>query len=1467
MTNNDTQGVSTFDRHELTKGQQALWFLHSLEGKIKSAYNESVVYSIRGTLSIDALKKAIYELTNKHEMLRVYFIQDDQGDLFQSTRPKLNIDFSILEAVDTSSLSQIVSDEIMKPFDLMCAPLCRIRLIVRSSTEYVLIIVMHHIIVDGISWAIFVRDLNHFYNQIINVKQLLENTCSTSYFEHVLAEKKNRQEFFYPKMVLDITKSLSGYIGLHFLSNKNDIDMFSGDRVYFTLDRDLYANLKDFSKTVRVSVFHLFFACYCIFLSQYTRSQDVVIGVPFANRENDPENEIIGYFVNTLPIRVTLDPNQTILDLVNKVKSLVMSFLGKQSVALADIVASFNSDEKSLGQQHTMIQSLFSWSNQHDALKLTFEGLESRHEPSYFSKTSKFDLSLFVLEENQQKIQAYFEYRTALFDRGMVESYVNSFIALLKNIIKNPSVPCSKTYMLDEAELDRMKERFFTAKLDRAVSTSLCDLFSQTASRFEHSTGLIFNSCRYNYEIIEKRSNQWASYIRFQYEQIYGVAMPPNSLIGLCLERNEDMIFGMLGILKSGAGYMPIDPRYPSERINYMIDDSNISLLLTHRIHDALNMQISSERIICMDDDSIQNSPFFKNPTFNPLINPNNTAYVLYTSGSTGKPKGVSVSHENVICLFESLKREFDISHRDVWSLFHTYCFDISVWEIWGAFLFGGALLILPYEATRDPQYLYQLLARERVSVLTQTPSAFQMLINEDAQYSKKLDHLRYVAFVGESLKVSILRTWVEKYGCTFPKLANMYGITETTVYTNCKFINKSDIEKGRDNIGWPLEEFSMCIMDDHLRWCPVGVVGEICIGGRGLSKGYLNRNDLTCEKFIPDPYISFLGLKPNALLYKTGDLGRWLEDGSIEYLGRRDFQIKLRGFRIELGEIESVLGAYTKIAHTAVVLKGAADAEYLVAYYTEIPHVSVNTQDLMRHLKSFLPEHMVPNVLISLPYFPMTSNGKIDRKELYLRQDKVASKQMNKKPITTEMECQIGAIWADILRVSITEIDISSNFFELGGNSLLVVKMLSLVNRLTKKEISIAQFVGMPYISTIIAGNNTNLLGPRNNRMMFLEKLKQDCLLSKSIQPIKKINTRTLKPENILLTGSTGFLGIHILQELLRTTHATIYCLIRAASVEEALSRIQAKLKHYGFSIDENFNRVLPLLGNLGEEKLGLSAHDANHVTNTIDAIYHVGAWVHHVFDYSTLRATNVESMHSILELATLVKNKYVHYVSTLGVCHVDPISSLLNNDEKSNETYLNLNGYLTGKWVAEQLLTEAACRGIGVCVYRPGNIIAGANGVCEPSTNHTLLRLKGMLQIGKAYIDKHDMLEMVPVDVLASSIIHLSHKPKKISYNLHNEISISWIDYLSYVKKLGYDFEFIKSVSEWNTIIDQLGEENALYRLSFLYKKNTKMAEKTRAIAPDYIIVVPPYKEMIKKQIAALKASGFLEISDVSG
>lgn len=581
-------------------------------------------------------------------------------------------------------------------------------------------------------------------------------------------------------------------------------------------------------------------------------------------------------------------------------------------------------------------------------------------------------------------------------------------------------------------------------------------LFERVVEQGSSSVAVSLNGSTLSYHELNSRANQLANYLcRF--------GIGPEKLVGIYLERSHNMIIGMLGILKAGGAYVPLDPEYPPERLAFMLQDARVSVILTQ--NSLLGRLPHTEaHIICMDREC---NSIGGESNLNPCVPvvPENLAYIIYTSGSTGTPKGVMVTHYNVVRLFQATEQWFDFNRHDVWTFFHSHAFDFSVWEIWGALLYGGKLIIISYLTSRSPELFYKVLCTEKVTILNQTPSAFRQLIRaEEALVSPGDLYLRFVIFGGEALELQSLRPWFDRHGDQKPKLINMYGITETTVHVTYRPLSIDDMEKRQGSvIGVPIPDLHIHILDEALQPVPPGVPGEIYVGGAGVARGYLYRDALTAERFIKNPFSNDLG----DTIYKTGDMAKYLPDRDIEYLGRIDAQVKIRGFRVELGEIESALCHHPHVRETVVIAHTDQNGHKGLAAYVVLKQGSkTSIHDMKNFLKVKLPEYMLPASFVFLEKFPMTPHGKIDRAALpkpRFSRENLATAYV---PPGTIMEQKIVSIFKEILRIP--EIGIHDNFFDLGGDSLLAAQVIMQIRDVCKCSIEIVKLFEHPTVHAL---------------------------------------------------------------------------------------------------------------------------------------------------------------------------------------------------------------------------------------------------------------------------------------------------------------------------------------------------------------------------------------------------------------
>jgi amino acid adenylation domain-containing protein len=580
----------------------------------------------------------------------------------------------------------------------------------------------------------------------------------------------------------------------------------------------------------------------------------------------------------------------------------------------------------------------------------------------------------------------------------------------------------------------------------------LHELFEEQVRRNPNAVAVVYGEQRLTYSELNQYANQLAHYLHAR-------GVRPETLVGLCLERSLEMVLAILGTLKAGGAYVPLEPGYPHERLQYMLADSRPALLLT-QASVAERLAGSAIPMLRLDADrDLLQSYATDNLSCAAGLKPSHLAYVIYTSGSTGRPKGVMVEHRHVHRLLVATDADFHFSERDVWTLFHSFAFDFSVWELWGALSYGGRLVVVPQRIARSADDFYHLLRRQRVTVLNQTPSAFMQLAQVDASRNQSLN-LRVVVLGGEALNLSELKSWVERHGDDLPVLVNMYGITETTVHVTYRRIRRHDIDENQGSvIGWPLRDLRVYLFDAYQQLVPIGTVGEMYVGGAGVARGYLNQPELTAARFIENSHVS------GERIYRTGDLARYLPGGDLEYLGRLDDQVKIRGFRIELGEIEQQLSALTEVRSCVVLAREDVPGEKrLVAYvlprdYQQAEAVEKKSQRVScyrEELSARLPDYMVPTVFVLLEALPLTANGKVDRKALPAPDAGVLGGEYVAPE--TEAERTLVQIWAELLKLKPESISVTANLFELGGHSLMLLKLVSEIRERFAVELAIKE-------------------------------------------------------------------------------------------------------------------------------------------------------------------------------------------------------------------------------------------------------------------------------------------------------------------------------------------------------------------------------------------------------------------------
>ncbi len=1043
----------------LSYAQERQWFLWQLEPE-SAAYHIPSVLRLRGRLDLDALQRSFDSLVARHETLRTRFRLDgDEARQEIAASMALPLDIVALGPLEEGALARQVETTIARPFDLERGPLLRVSLLRLAEDDHVLVLVQHHIVSDGWSMQVMVEELVQLYAAYSRGLELALPALPIQYADYALWQRSWMEAGEKERQLAYWTGLLGGeqpVLELPFDRPRPVRQSHRGAQFILELDIDLSQALRRVAQQEGATAFALLLASFQALLYRYSGQADIRVGVPIANRNRVETERLIGFFVNTQVLKADLDGRMGFDELLAQARQRALEAQAHQDLPFEQLVEALQ-PERSLSH-NPLFQVLFNYQSEARGNGQAFRFDELQMESVQFdSRTAQFDLTLDLTDE-EQRFCAVFDYATDLFDASTVERLAGHWRNLLRGIVANPRQRLGELPLLDAPERRQTLSEWNPAQRECVVQGTLQQRFEEQARQRPQAVALVLDEQRLSYGELNARANRLAHCL---IARGVGADVP----VGLALERSLDMLVGLLAILKAGGAYLPLDPAAPEERLAHILDDSGVRLLLTQgHLLERLPRQAGVE-VLAIDglvlDGYAESDPL-------PTLSADNLAYVIYTSGSTGKPKGTLLTHRNALRLFSATEAWFGFDERDVWTLFHSYAFDFSVWEIFGALLYGGRLVIVPQWVSRSPEDFYRLLCREGVTVLNQTPSAFKQLMAVacSADMATQQPALRYVIFGGEALDLQSLRPWFQRFGDRQPQLVNMYGITETTVHVTYRPVSEADLEGGLVSpIGGTIPDLSWYILDRDLNPVPRGAVGELYIGRAGLARGYLRRPGLSATRFVPNPFPGGAGER----LYRTGDLARFQADGNIEYIGRIDHQVKVRGFRIELGEIEAALAGLAGVRDAVVLAHDGVGGTQLVGYVVADSAEDAERlrESLRESLKRHLPDYMVPAHLMLLERMPLTVNGKLDRQALP-QPDASLSQQAYRAP-GSELEQRIAAIWAEILGVE--RVGLDDNFFELGGHSLLATRVISRVRQEQQLDASLKALFERPVLEAFAQG------------------------------------------------------------------------------------------------------------------------------------------------------------------------------------------------------------------------------------------------------------------------------------------------------------------------------------------------------------------------------------------------------------
>jgi len=1316
------------DIYPLAPLQHGLMF-HSLYAPNATVYRIQLACRLTGKLDIAAFRQAWQLLLERHALLRTRFYGQDLEQPLQIVEHHVLLPISFYdwsglpEAAQQQRWRQLQADDHAQGFDFGRAPLMRLALAQTADTVHYLLWSYHHVLLDGWSMPLLIKEVFTLYHALQRgdrpslpaVKPYRDYIAWLQRQDRAAAERywKEAMAGFDTPTVLGIDRA----------PGRQGAGETRKHRLLLTAAET--RRLQQFVRQQQLTLNTLAQAAWGLLLSRYSGSDDVVFGVTVSGRPADliGIEAQVGLFINTLPMRVQVKPEARLDDWLQGLFAQNQDMRRYEYAPLAQIQT--GSD---IGRGQNLFDSLLVFENYPIDEALMQIGGPLTIDAVVGVDPTNYPLTLTVFPG--ERLQLEINHDSSRFTGDSIAAMLAHLQQLLVAFAEQPQAKLANLPTLVAAERRQILDDWNATEVDYPKGRCIHQLFEAQAARTPDAVALKFEDRSLSYAELNAKANQLAHYLRAR-----GVG--PDVLVGICIERSLEMVIGLLGILKAGGAYVPLDPNYPEERLAFMLADIAPPVVLTQAKFVG-ERYFGAAQLLSLDGDWERVESYSAvNPDGG--LRPDNLAYCIYTSGSTGQPKGAGVPHQGILNRLQWMQAEYRLDGSDSVLQKTPYSFDVSVWEFFWPLMTGARLVVAAPELHKDSLGLAELIRRERITTLHFVPSMLQAFVETPAV--ENCTSLTRVICSGEALSADLVARFQQKLPAA---LHNLYGPTEASVdvsYWACP----PACSEAAIPIGKPIANIRLYILDRHLNPVPVGTPGELHIAGIGLGHGYLRRPGLSAEKFIPDPYGP-----EGSRMYKTGDRVRYRADGTIDYLGRIDHQVKLRGFRIELGEIEAQLLAHAAVKEAVVLAREDHPGDKrLVAYLVEDQLGTLPLDDLKAQLKQALPDYMVPSAFVMLAEMPLSANGKLDRKRLPAPDigDQLATQYVAPR---SGSETILAEIWQDVL--GIEKVGVEDDFFELGGHSLLATQLFFLAQKRLATAVTFKAFLVEPTIAA-----QARLIDEGEAAEPVID-LDADAVLDPTIVPITSDKVDAAAARVMLLTGATGFLGAFLLADLLELTQARIYCLIRAEDERQAMRRLQRQIEQYELSDRVDFSRVVAVCGDLGEPRLGLSECRYRDIAEQVEVIYHNGALVNFVQPYQALKAANVFGTQEVLRLACLGKAKAIHYVSTVSVFSEEPKQTTghKETDDPVQRGHLP-TGYAQSKWVAEKLAVAARERGFQVSIYRPA-IVAGdrRNGVWNTSDFWCRL-IKGCMQMGYAPCERV-RVDMAPVDYMSRSVVALS-------------------------------------------------------------------------------------------------------------
>lgn len=1313
--------------YPLTIPQESIWDIEKFY-RDSSYANIAMTVIIHERVDLDLLEEAINIILQQHEGLRLR-IEEHEAKPRQYVS---NFSKQGLERLDFSSpgssknFAKWQENQTGIPLNKINSNLYSFVLIQLSDAQAAMYLKFHHCISDAWTTILVIRDVLNTYKSLVN-RVPLPIKEKPSYRDYILEdiEYRNSRRFqenkaFWQHMFETVPEFT------HFK------DKFQGKgikarRKTVKLSPEITKDLARFSNEFKVSGFIIFYAALSLYLSKMTSKHDLVIGTPVLNRANYQQKNMAGMFICNLPFRITIDPAWDFKTYLHEINLVWKRILKNQRYPYQEILKDFRKKHNYAG---ALTDVFLSYQNAKlEVEDVDFEALWN------FNGQEINTLSLHVSDwKDAGELRLDYDYLVDVLSEEEVEQIHLYLVNIIKEAISEPFKALSQISLLTSQDKNRLVYQSNFTKLDYPREKTIHQLFEEQVMKTPEQMALIVNDKGLTYRQLNERANQLAKILRLK-----GVI--PDSVVGIMLTRSPELLIGILAVLKAGGAYLPIDPQYPLIRIEDMLRNSRTKILLTNSSGiKEKDVAGQLEQALRLEQIDLNDSSLYTGSSFNldNLNMPNNLAYVIYTSGSTGSPKGVMIEHRSVNNLIHALWEIFHFSGQKTIVSLTTVAFDIFVMETLVPLTYGLCVVMANETEQKIPSLLFELIKKNRIEMLQATPSKLQSLL-KDSQCTVGLSPLLDIFVGGEPLSEALLN----KLQRVVPsaRIYNMYGPTETTVWSMYKEVTRDD----RVTIGSPIANTHIYILNDAREPVPRGVAGELYIGGEGLARGYLYRQDLTQERFIPDPF------QEGQTIYKTGDLARWTAEGEIECLGRNDDQVKIRGFRIELGEVEKCLIRHEQIQEAVVIAReDGKKKNYLCAYI--VGNKACPILELRTYLGQSLPDYMIPAKFIWLDAIPLTFNSKVDKKSL---PEPISREELQDTvliPPRNLVEEELVRLWSKVLEIK--DVGIDDNFFLLGGDSLAIIEILT-ETWFKKWDLNAQDFFDYPTVRQLSDKVRGKIKG-RATADYEKEFPHPDRNYDKSL-PSPMPNLKG----DILLTGATGFLGMHLLWELLNNTAGTIYCLVRGI---ETKRRFRDLFNSYFSGYAKYESRIKIIKGDISQKQLGLSSEDFMDLGKNVQTVVHAAGLVKHYGEYADFEKMNVLGTQEVIDFC-LTFNRPLSHISTVSIAGNQLMGRFENRHFSEIELYIGQNYrdnlYIRSKFEAEVQIFKAAESGLQATIFRVG-ILTGrySDGQFQGNIQENAFyqKLKSILEIKAIPNDiLYQKLEFTPVDFCAKGIINI--------------------------------------------------------------------------------------------------------------